>query len=309
MSSYKILWSANDPGGAHAVIPVVEALMARGDEVVGIVTGPAYALAQEKNLSLASEVPWHPDLLLAGTSMGDSPDKKLLCELTDVPSVYVMDFWSNYRARFASTLPTRLCVIDRQSKEEAAVEGIPADRVVVTGNPYFERFAEDVTRDHEDVKLILFISQPVRADIGNKYGFDEYHVLGNIIAALPKGYRLGIRLHPRDDVHKYERLVDGNVFIMGGSLEEALSRAGLIVGMFSPVLMQAATAGKLTMSYQPGGHVDVKRMGLGLEATSPEELKTALSRYAAGEYHPRQTAPQWPTGAVNRIIAVIDELL
>ena len=40
-SPKRVLVSANDPGGANAIVPVVQALIARGDTVCGIVTGPA----------------------------------------------------------------------------------------------------------------------------------------------------------------------------------------------------------------------------------------------------------------------------
>ncbi len=288
-SSKRIIWSASDPGGRNAIAPVVRALRARGDEI--------------------GESVKNPELLLAGTSMGDSPDKRLLEEL-QVPSVYVMDFWGNYRARFSNALPTKLCVIDEQSKRDALAEGFPGGSVVVTGNPYFEHFADAVTREHEARELILFVSQPVRADVGPTYGFDEYQTLEGIIDALPEGYRLGIRLHPRDDVHKYGRYLNDRVYVTQGSLEKVLSSAGLVVGMFSPVLMQAALAGKLTVSYQPGGvRMATKRMGVGYEATTLEQLVSVMGQYASGHYNPQPVILPWRTGATGRVLAVIDALL
>src|SRR3989338_9378507 len=150
-SSKRILWSANDPGGANAVVPVVEALVRRGDDVVGVVTGPALEIAQQKKLPVALESPWRPDLFLAGTSGAlDSVDKQLLRTLRDTPSVYVMDFWNNYRMRFTEILPTRLCVIDEQSKKDAIADGLSAESIVVTGNPHFDHFADKISKSGED---------------------------------------------------------------------------------------------------------------------------------------------------------------
>jgi hypothetical protein len=290
MSSKKILYYAHDPGGANAILSVVKALVARGDTLV----------------DASAEPDCKPDLFLAGTSIGDTLDKRLLRDLT-VPSVYVMDFWGNFKDRFP-TLPTKICVIDEHSKEDALVAGIPADHVVVTGNPYFEHFADGITRDKEDKSLIVFISQPIRADIGDRYHFDEYQVLRDVIETLPAGCRLGIRLHPRDDTHKFDEYVNERVFITEGSLEETLSEAGCVVGMFSPVLLQAALAGKHVVRYQPVGEVG-DELGLTSMRTT-EELNTALKQFASGvDPAPHKGLVHIEPGATERIIKVIDELL
>jgi len=315
-SSKRILWSANDPGGANAVMPVIEALLRRGDEVVGVVTGPALEITQQKKLPVALESPWRPDLFLAGTSGTlDSVDKQLLRTLRNAPSVYVMDFWNNYRMRFAETLPTRLCVIDEPSKRAAIAEGLPAESLVVTGNPHFDHFADRVTRDHEDHTLLLFISQPIRADDGGKYGFDEYRALEDVIASLPPGYRLGIRLHPRDNKHQFDAYLNNRVFVTEGTLEETLSRAGLVIGMFSPVLIQAAVAGKAVLSYEPGligeDPLPTNQLGLTHCVHSVEELSTEMESYHSGaRSHSRADISMlWPPGATKRVVQVVDSLL
>ena len=40
----KILFSANDPGGAKAIAPVVKALNAQGEQLCGLVSGPAISI-------------------------------------------------------------------------------------------------------------------------------------------------------------------------------------------------------------------------------------------------------------------------
>ena len=316
MSSYKrIIWSANDPGGANAVVPVVEALLSRGDEVVGVVTGPALTVAQQKNLPHAPEPPWRPDVFLSGTSAAlDSVDKKLLGALQGVPSVYVMDFWNNYRARFAEVLPTKLCVIDEESKRDAIADGIPPQSIKVTGNPHFDHFADRITRTREDLALVLFISQPIRADDGGKYGFDEFRALEDVIASLPAGYRLGLRLHPRDERRKFDAYLNERVFLTEGELEETLSRAGLVIGMFSPVLIQAAVAGKAVLSYEPGlvgeDPLPTNRLRLTRCAHSAEELRVALELYSFGTWSASRVDIRslWPSGATERVVQVVDSL-
>ena len=283
-------------------MPVVEALVARGDEVGEHIANPA--------------------IFLAGTSVSpDSADKKFLESHPEVPSVYVLDFWGNYRMRFtvasgALLVPTVFCVIDESAKRGAIAEGIPADHIVVTGNPYFEHFADRVTRAHEEKGRVLFISQPIRADAGAAYGFDEYQALEDVKSEIERldGLELAIQLHPRDDVHKFDHYLGTTTALSTDPLDHALSRAGLVVGMFSPVLIQAAAAGKPVLSYQPGGTRDplpTNRLGLTRKASGREQLREALAEYAAGTYQsaPVRVGDLWPKGATERIVNVIDRLI
>ena len=317
--SSKILWSANDPGGANAIFPVVEALKARGDEVAGVATGPALQFARARGLAVYDAPPFVPNLFLAGTSMGDSTDEKIFRTLGSTPSVYVMDAWGNYKGRFSkdgidiSYMPTKVCVVDEYSKQDAITEGVPESHIEVTGNPHFDHFADTITRAYEDKQLVVFVSQPVSQDVGGAYGFDEYAVLKDVIEVLPDECRLEIRLHPREQVGKYDAYVGGRISVGEGSLEEALSRAGFVVGMFSPVLLQAAIAGKPILSYQPHGVKDnliTNELGLTRKASSHDELEQALREYAAGTYkNPGDVSTVLPKGATARVVAVIDSLL
>src|SRR3989344_2870532 len=274
MNSLKrILWSANDPGGMNAIVPVISALIARGDDVVGIATGPAAAIAKQKKLPVedASEYSNEelqrevgtasPDIFLAGTSAGDSIDKKIFRLIPNIPSVYVLDFWSNYRMRFSAEgedlgyPPTAICVMDELARREMLAVGFDDDRLHVTGNPHTEHFTEGITRDRENPHEIVFVSQPVREVDGETYGFDEYLVLEHLARAmkkLPKAFRLRIRLHPKDESNKYTLYLNECITMSPAAmLEEELSTAGLVIGMFSPVLIQARVAGKRVISYEP----------------------------------------------------------
>jgi hypothetical protein len=337
MSSHKrILWSANDPGGMNAIVPVIQALIARGDIVTGIATGPAVSIATEKNLSVqdasayAEEVlqekisAARPDIFLAGSSVGDLIDKKILRHIPYVFSVYVLDFWSNYRMRFNATgddlgyLPSAICVVDEFARREMLALSFENEIIHVTGNPHFEHFTEGITRDHEDPHNIAFISQPIREVDGNKYGFDEHLVLGHLIRAvqkMPEPFHLRIRLHPKDERHKFDGLLGGRVSLSTApSLEEALSTAGLVVGMFSPVLIQAAAAGKRVLSYEPGlkgeDPLATNSLGLTRKVTTETELRESLNAYVAGELPATtvDTDKLWPRGATERIVQIIDRM-
>ena len=170
---------------------------------------------------------------------------------------------------------------------------------------------------------ILFISQPIsqiRATPGfPSYGFDEFDVLDSLVRQVKSyadGHRVCIRMHPKENRDKYDRYLGDIVAISQESLlEEDISRAGLIVGMCSPVLMQAAAAGKQVLSYEPNligpDPMPMNRLGITRRIGTEEELKMFLDQYIAGK------APGLASGArsfatpqaTKNILAIIDELL
>ena len=305
-----VLFSAQDPGGRNAIAPVIEALRTQGAEV---------------SENIAS-----PDVFVFGTSAaGDSADKRIMGTIGNVPSVAVLDFWGNYWQRFSTPgkkdfayLPTRICVMDDVAKEEMAAEGFPADRLVVTGNPHFDHFADGITSDEEEDTRILFISQPLRA-VGALPGYtpsayDEYAVLRDLIkilARLPERFFLSLRLHPKEPTDKFTEYLGPRVRrAPEATLEEALSHAGLIMGMCSPVLMQAAAAGKKVLSYEPdlAGEDPLvsNRVGVTVRIENEEALADALVKYVRGEWSfaTRSLREVWPTGATERVVSIVREL-
>ncbi len=315
----KVLISAQDPGGANSVIPVAKAFIERGDEVVAQVEGAA------RDMCTARDIPQgdmhDPDVVVVGTSGGPSIEKQVTEAMHGTaPVIAVLDFWSNYWQRFSNPgakdfayLPDIVCVIDDIAKEEMIAEGFPAERLVITGNPHFDHFADGITRTDEDQKRILFISQPIRSD-ALLPGFatpttDEYQMLEAIRTALPEGYNLFIRLHPRDERNKYDRYLDSRVHMASeATLEEALSKSGLIIGPATPVLMQATAAGKKVLCYGPSlqgpDELVSNRAGVTTRIDSPEELKRVLAAYAEGTwpFENRPLREVWPTGATERVV-------
>lgn len=315
----RILWSAADPGGYDAVAPVVHALVARGEDVSGILGPPASLMAERDGLSATGVTDINPflvpsslsaaSLFLAGTSGGASVDKDIMRSLA-IPSLYVMDFWSQYQERFPIP-PTAICVIDERMKEEMVAAGFAPAILHTTGNPHYDCFTEQISHRSGLDALALFISQPVSKG-AVRYGFDEFGVLRDVIAAMPAGMSLSIRLHPRDEPHKYDSFLGERIQISNAStLEGALSEAGIVVGMFSPVLMQARAAGKRAISYLPhlaqGDPLPTNRIGLTTAVYEYGELRDALM-HAPGEDTP-SFRELFPAGATERVLGVIDELL
>lgn len=321
-----VLISAQDPGGANSVIPVAVELMNRGHEVVAQVEGAAHDMFVMRGIPLG--ICHDPTVVLLGTSGGESIEKRVTVETRGkAPAVAVLDFWSNYWQRFSSPgikdfayLPDLVCVMDDIAKEGMVADGFPPERLMVTGNPHFDHFADGITTERENQKRILFISQPIRTD-GALPGFvpplfDEYAILETMRATLPNGHVLSIRLHPRDDADKYDSYMDNRIRIAPeATLEEAISGSGLIIGVASPVLIQAAAAGKKVLSYQPAlngpDEMVSNRVGVTTLIDSPQALTRTLKAYAEGKwpYRTRPLREVWPAGATERVVEVVQSLV
>ncbi|MDX2058422.1 MAG: hypothetical protein SFV24_11520 [Gemmatimonadales bacterium] len=317
-----------DVGGAEAVLPVLEALQRRGS-LGQVWAGPLAAAALER-----AGLPFQPlaeeplarlsegraTLLLTGTSWGDEPPELGYLEAArtlGIPSISVIDFWSNYVARFLNRrgdmiLPDRIAVPDQVALLEAVAEGLPEDRLVVTGNPHYERLLQRYQGFDRDARLafrervglsrtatvVLFGSQPLAAMYGDRLGYTEHTALAAVRNGLETvaewiGHPtvLAIRRHPREAAAPLPastssvRVVDASE---GDALSWALA-ADLVVGMTSALLLQTAVLGGRVVSVQPGlvgvDRLPSNRLGLSDGVFDGADVASALYRALARPAH------------------------
>lgn len=216
---------AGDPGGASALLPVVQALAARAD--VRLRLWPyrqAVELWQRNGLQRDSALAepatdWpsqsdisnllaQADLLLTATSVnGVDLEQRAMRAAHEkhIPTLALLDFWRCYRQRFefhGETLwPDVIAVMDETAAEALRNEGVADERLAVTGQPAFDRL-QALRRAFsmeeraalrrklgwaDEEKVILFVSQPLRAFWGGSepLGFAEDEVLALLAAQLP----------------------------------------------------------------------------------------------------------------------------
>ncbi len=273
----KILFSANDAGGGNAIFPVIKALSKNKQfEAMCIAAGPAKSIFQKEKIKFidADKLSdaklfkisgnFDPAVFISGTDFGFTVDKKLLLffKHKKIKTIAILDFWVNYRDRFSEKngdfkyLPDIVCVMDKRAKKEMVDEGFDPSKLIVTGNPYFDYFSQKIKKNKEKKNKILFISQPY-SEIKNNLGYDEFVVLNDLVGALNElncSYSLILRPHPREGVAKFKGYSKGNNNVKidnKTSIEKLISDCGLIIGMNSMVLFQAAIYGKRVISYQP----------------------------------------------------------
>lgn len=301
-----ILAAADNPGGLNSILPVVKRLKNEGEVVTFVAGGASIDILNKEGIDFISEVDFtnkmleeifkrRPKVFLAGTSLGNTIDKKLLvqCKSDGIPSVYVLDYWANYLDRFSNEkndlkfLPDYICVMDERSKKEMIQDGFDENKLVITGNPYFDEFTKGITGDGNR-QIILFISQPMD---GYDYGYREENVLSDVLEIIQNKINDGIslslkvRLHPRESKGKFDSIISNYDFAGYDFdyLEHSLSESGLIIGMNSMVLFQASLAGKIVISYQP--NLKVKDMllsndsGLSILIKNKDDLEKVFSQY------------------------------
>jgi hypothetical protein len=310
VSSYPVIVAVcGDPGGANAVGPVIEALHRDGRVVVQAL---AYRHAQtvwaKKNLvsDEISETMSRAEvverlrrteavLLLTGTSFSATlqlveSEKQFIAAAGDlgIPSLAVLDFWSNYARRFSDAaghliyMPTQIAIMDERARDEMIAAGLDPSRLVITGQPALEELAQwksnfnpihrNTIRDslgvRTDEKLVLFASQPL-ADLDGRdssnphyFGYTERTVLPALVKVLDRIAEernqkifLAIRPHPRESTKFLDAIrchTIRHVVTTAGEVRDLAMAADLVTGMNSMLLLEACHLGCITVSLQPG---------------------------------------------------------
>lgn len=301
-----ILAFAREAGGAEAIAPVINLLRKK---TMVIVTGKDYALSNFKNhnfevtnfpicsyddideavLNIAKDIPVD-GLLTSATSLpeNDMTERYLWkwAERNDIPSVGVVDQWQNYAIRFSGPygkdklkyLPTKITAIDEMSKKEMSREGIPGERVVVTGQPAFDNLVnwrESFTvNDREGVRrqcganpeeyFITFVSECLKGDFNLSYGYTEdsivevvLNALVKIVGRLGKKIRFIVKQHRQNaeddfkDVNfNLDPMIDVSMIRDEIAPRPLVLASDLVIGMASILLVESILLGKLTMSVQ-----------------------------------------------------------
>lgn len=260
----KIVLLAHDPGGYDVVKPVYEELLKTGCEVVFYCVGPASKL-DEEFATTKDAVVHQVDCLLktqqlaalvTGTSWGDDFELQLLAKtnLSNILTISILDYWSNYKSRFAYAggyvYPKYYIMMDELAKKEAIAEGVPSKIIRVLGHPGFKKYLEKNSSNTCTEGKVLLLSQPLYRLYGNSLGYNEMEFLNQCMEVLDYlGLRYNIKFHPKD-LEAVKR--DYVLFGVDGGLDELIDEYSLVIGMNSMALLYSYLMGKRIISYQPG---------------------------------------------------------
>ncbi|MGH1427736.1 MAG: hypothetical protein ACRBEE_07335 [Arenicella sp.] len=300
MARKKILICASDPGGATYLIPVLHELVRHPDFCLEmLVYGEALSLFKEEGfhvLDVNRELEAFsslqalfesiaPDLLLGATSVNEFNWERKFVQLANmlgVPSVSVIDFWSNFLMRFRLdenelVMPSKIAVIDQSMKESIQASGVDDAILSVVGHPAYELIANkkggrQESNDEGDVLRILFVSQPIAKfhlqEYGdeNHLGFNEKSVFKDLVLASGKfaaergvAVEISVLLHPRnsDEIQlPYMGIGVHAVQIKNANRYCAIAEMNLVLGMYSSFLYEAHLLGANAVSYMPESRQD-----------------------------------------------------
>jgi hypothetical protein len=259
-----------------------------------------------------------PRLLLTATSVNGLDWESALwsqARAAGVPSLAVLDFWSNLPPRFQHrgqpAWPTHLAVMDAAvAAELRALFPGAGPALHVTGQPVFDPLPALAARAGEVVpplrqalglaageRLVLFVSQPL-AELRRQpgfadWGFDQHQVLAGLLPALAarasqhgEKLCLVLRPHPREADAGLRPYLEQAFPGLRLQLERQLPgpalalAADLVCGMNSVLLQEAAYLGRPVLSLQPGlsqpDPLPANRQGLSQLVRTWADLPAAL---------------------------------
>lgn len=293
-----------------------------------------------------------PRLLLTGLS--DDPDSPGIgwvasARTRGIPTVGIVDSRVNLENRFRGRssdpfafAPAWLAVPDEWTRRTLGGLGYPMDRIVVTGNPHFDRVrqtraglaqqdraamratlypgatperrivlfaAEPATKPHQDLSAVrLAFSGRGQSPLPSYIAIEEH--LDAIKTCVKRPYSV-LRLHPKsrpEDFSAY--LAEFDQVSTGGDPLPLAYAADLIVGSTSMLLIEAAVLGCPTLSLvlAPDETEWLSAdMGITAFAHSREELRSSITRLleATAQAKPSSSQDQTSGRAAERLAAML----
>lgn len=329
----RVVFAAGDPGGANALAPVIEQLKSEKNYCLSVFAYYTAAMVFHQkgidfielaNTTTAEQIltilaDKQPNLIVTATSINPFELEKVFIDSgkrLEIPTLSILDFWSNYAQRFSRGesdlvfLPDKIAVMDELAVSEMEAQGFPSDRLVITGQPAFDRLFDlrqsldcEHIRDRlgigQDSKLIIFVSQPFVELFGKNSenplfpGYTQQSIfqalletLEDIIGESDSSIVLGIMPHLRETDNWWAMLESDRVHIKvlsNENFEEVSLSSDLVVGMTSTKLVEAALMGGTAISLQLGAELskrfDMERLGITKMIFKKSTLDTFLESF------------------------------
>ena len=337
----KILFFARDPGGANVILPVYMEMKKRHSVCIfakdfafkrlQMEKIPVHDIEDECDTNVFEEVDAFlktvaPDALVTGTSLDDFTERYLWKASREqgIKAYAILDQWINLGIRFSRYgygqeelyhqhmehvyLPYKVMVMDEWTKERLLMCGIQDEKIIVTGQPYFDtvyhQFEEAQSKYDKECWNVVFVSEPISQDYdGGRtsdlyWGFNEKTIFACLYQAMrqfaechKRKVRLIIRPHPRERSDNWENILgqvqDSSMEIVldakNGTFD-LLKSADLVCGMSSMFLLEAAICNKPIMSIQIGLNRDnpfiLNTLGICKSVYTEDELYCQLEKYA-----------------------------
>lgn len=320
----EIILLANDPGGYDVILPVYNELKNRGDiSAILLLTGqagnklPEYKAEQDEVIQYIKTRLESQDkfILITGTSWNSTVELEAihLCKKSGIKTISILDYWSNYKARFKYgedyIFPDYFLVMDELAFNEAEKDGIDPSIMKIVGTPGLDRFFNM----EKNKKKVLFLSQPLSAlTVNSNDGYNEFDAFEGVVKACKElGMDSFIKFHPKETDNMKELYKSKQV---EGQLEDMISDYDVIVGMNTMGLLHCSLMGIPVISYQPNLRTAdkciINKLGIVKGAFTYEELLEQLKSITSSMDNCE--LPFWYDGkstdrCVNKILSIYDE--
>jgi len=307
----KILIYAREAGGVAAIAPVCEALFKKEIEPLVLSKDHGIDFFCRHNLNCIELPVFDSNVLnqLVHNTFKSLPDiiftsaaSLPTLDMTErylwrwgqekgIHTVGLVDQWQNFGLRFSGVsdnerlayLPESIFVMDELAKNEMVEEGIPKERIFVTGQPAFDKIIEDNTvllqksdsiKDDanisENFKIVMFVAESLKKDFGDRLGYDEQSTiefLGNHLHDIcnssdDEKIILIVKLHPENKKEEFDWILtkwpsfEKRIIENEFSSYEMIAISDIIVGMTSIMLIEAILIDKISVSLQLNSRID-----------------------------------------------------
>jgi hypothetical protein len=282
---------AHDIGGAQAISPVIAKLRRRPGVQVTVIAGQMAqkTLARFRPENTSSDWPEAQieefleknriDLVLSGTSWKSRLEQgfRNCARARNLPSVVVIDFWSNYRLRWHDATYRfedgydHVCVMDAAAATAINKEGYPVEQLIVTGQPHLERCYQRggrfQSRSNNPRFEVLFLTISLDA-LGLKD--DPVAPIRTICQALElaqatnkQPVALTIRPHPHENpepqfINRVRAIAPAGLSIQLADRTKPilgqLKRSDLVLGYITMGLFEARSLGKQAIAIKLADH-------------------------------------------------------
>ncbi len=355
------LLACYDSGGANALAILARELPRAGYPLLSLAAGPARTAFRNQKVA-----PWRessrditlqeaelildetgPGLVILGTSLKAWTERNF-CRAADskgIPAVSFVDFWSNHGRRFSTPgtmdlayLPSRVAVLDETSATACAADGIPRERLLITGNPYWDHLCSLKQGQRERIRkavrtalgleaedlAVLIISSNLR-NLEFDLGYTDRDLFEAIFPMLdwqagPGRVCFLIKPHPEEPRAELMDLVKGRGLVLepeAAPLETVLA-SDLVIGSVSSLVFETALLGRPVISLQPVGFSGPKqilrlfsRMGIpeiGSPAAAKKHLLEFIKNRSRLASRPGPAGEAWSGRAVQEFLKAIREV-
>lgn len=330
------MFVSQDLGSGNALAPVIKKIIYKDDISIRVfATKFSKKIFQDLDISFTdldggifeNAVDYNPDLIVTGASMRNSVEKDAIiyARQHSIRSITILDFWGNYWHRFTidgnknpDSLPDFILIPDQIAKDRMIGDGFPEEKLLITGNPYFDSFSFlKKQKQNNDITSILFISQPVYKNCRYLTDIKKTRDVIQTVLKTKQLVNLVIKPHPKESSDYYGIIKSARVKIhWRKDIKPLIRESDIIIGTDSTLLFESVFSGKPVISYQPEkGRKDnliTNKLGLSYLVKSRNELRITIQKIIKKELKAKTIPPMKyynDKNCCSRVIKKIKQIL